>query len=91
MCIFTCLKVNDLMAIFCSERRDSGTKRTMKKTSRRPTREAKITTDSSLPETRGQIYSLLHRGDSDYYKALFIKSFLSFNTFVTRKSNKSRG
>ena len=45
----TCLKVNDLMAIFCSERRDSGTKRTMKKTSRRATRVAKITTDSSLP------------------------------------------
>ena len=47
--VFTCLKVNDLMAIFCSERRDSGTKRTMKKTSRRATRVAKITTDSSLP------------------------------------------
>ena len=47
--ISTCLKVNDLMAIFCSERRDSGTKRTMKKTSRRATSVAKITTDSSLP------------------------------------------
>ena len=46
---YTCLNVNDLMAIFCSERRDSGTKRTMKKTSRRATRVAKITTDSSLP------------------------------------------
>ena len=77
-----------MMAIFCSERRDSGTKRMMKKTSRRPTREAKITTDSSLPETRGRICSSLLRGD---YKALFIKSFISFNIFVTRKGNRSRG
>ena len=45
----TCWKVNDLMAIFCSERRDSGTKITMKKTSSRATREARITTASSLP------------------------------------------
>ena len=53
---YTCLNVNDLMAIFCSERRDSGTKRTMKKTSRRATRVAKITTDSSLP---GQVMMMM--------------------------------
>ena len=50
------MNVNDLMAIFCSERRDSGTKRTMKKTSRRATRVAKITTDSSLP---GQVMMIM--------------------------------
>ena len=46
------------MAIFCSERRDSGTKITMKKTSSRATREARITTASSLPGEKKVKYAV---------------------------------